>query len=65
MEELIDLPVTYKGVDLTVTARMLAHGCVYKLSVDVNGIEVLFDLDEQRNYSTMLAAPKADATLIS
>lgn len=68
MEELIELPVHYNGQVLHFNLKVLAFGYVYKLSVDVEGTEVLFEPDEQRNYRAMLADPdslkKVDKNLV-
>jgi hypothetical protein len=68
--DVLEIPVQYKGEQLLFTARILSYGYTYKLSVDVNGTEVLFERDEQGAYRAVLAdakkepAGKADQDLI-
>jgi hypothetical protein len=63
MEEFIDLPITYKGETIHFTAKILAYGYIYKLSVDVNGVEVLFEKDDQGEYRALLADPEVNVKM--
>lgn len=69
MDESIELPVLVKGEIIYYTAKVLAFGYVYKLSVDINGVEVLFERDEQGNFRAVLARidneVKIDAEIIT
>ncbi|MES2690144.1 MAG: hypothetical protein V4658_07050 [Bacteroidota bacterium] len=62
MDESIDLPVLYKGENVQVTAKILAYGYTYKLSVDINGTEVLFERDEQQHYRAIAAKRESENT---
>ena len=49
MEDTFDIPVTYNGKELLFKSRLLILGYTHKISVDVNGTEVLYEPDEERN----------------
>ena len=53
MDELFDLPVSYKGIEILFPAELLVMGYVYKIKVDVYGQEVLFEADEERNFRAL------------
>lgn len=51
----IEVPVTYKNKDLVFNATFLQAGYTYKFEVDVNGINIFFEPDEEQNYRAMVA----------
>lgn len=55
MEEQFELLVDYKGEQLTLKASLLVTGYTHKFSVDVNGQEIIFEPDEERNYRAILS----------
>jgi hypothetical protein len=58
MDESFEIPVLYKGQDLHFTSRLLISGYTHKIEVDVNGIPVQFEPDEERNYRAIVDAEK-------
>ena len=50
MDESFDIPVTYKNKELLFPAKLLHLGYIYKFLVDVSGIEVFFEKDEEGNF---------------
>ena len=54
MEESFKLPVTYKNKELEFEAKLLAFGYVHKFHIDIDGVEVLFEPDEESNYRAIL-----------
>jgi hypothetical protein len=54
IEDTFDIPVTYKGKELLFKSHLLILGYIHKISVDVNGTEVLFEPDEERNYRAVM-----------
>lgn len=54
MNEEFDIPVHYKGEDLVFTATLHNYGYSYKIHVDVYGIDVFFEPDEERNYRVVI-----------
>ncbi len=55
MNEPFELPITYKGKELLFPSRLLQLGYTHKFQVQVNGLEVLFEPDEERNYRAVVA----------
>jgi hypothetical protein len=54
MEEGFKLPVTYKSQEREFEATLMATGYTHKFHVDIDGIGVYFEPDEERNYRAML-----------
>lgn len=54
MDELFDIPVTYKGKDLLFKGELLAYTYSYKIQVEVDGNLVLFEPDDERNLRAMI-----------
>ena len=50
MTEEFDLDVVYDNKQLHFKARLLPGAYTHKIQVNVNGTEVLFEPDEERNY---------------
>lgn len=53
-DDVFDIPVSWKGQELHFPARLLVYGYTHKISVAVNGIEVLLEPDEERNYRAVV-----------
>ena len=69
MEDSFEIPVLYKGKELTFPARLLPFGYTYKIEVDVYGTPVYFERDEQREWRALaepadLEKSKIDSGLI-
>lgn len=54
MDEPFELPVVYKGEELAFSARLLQLGYTHKFAVVVNGQEILFEPDEERDYRAVI-----------
>ena len=54
MDEQFDLPVQYKGQELMLKASLLVTGYTHKFTVDVNGQNIIFEPDEERNYRAVI-----------
>ena len=50
MQESFELPVIYNGKELLYPAQLQQLGYTHRIVVDVDGIEVSFEPDEERNY---------------
>ena len=54
MDEQFELPVQYKGQELMLKASLLVTGYMHKFNVDVNGVIIVFEPDEERNYRAVI-----------
>jgi hypothetical protein len=54
MDDQFELPVEYKGEQLLFKTSLIVTGYIHKFSVDINGKEVIFEPDEERNYRARL-----------
>ncbi len=54
MDEHLIIPVNYKGKEHDFPCRVLATGYTHKIEVDVNGLLVLFEPDEDQNYRALV-----------
>lgn len=50
MDEQFELPVKYKGENISFKAVLVRYGFIYKFHVDVNGTVIIFEPDEEKNY---------------
>ncbi len=50
MLDFFDLPVEYNGNEKLFPAELQPMGFTHKIKVTVEGIEILFEPDEERNY---------------
>ncbi|WP_018613209.1 hypothetical protein [Segetibacter koreensis] len=64
MNETFNLSVTYKGKEVTFSAKLLVYRYSYKIQVDVNSNEVLFEPDEERNYRATIDPEKVEGKKI-
>jgi len=60
MDNSFVIPVLYKGKEIEFDAKLLVFGYTHKIQVDVNGQEVLFEPDEEKNYRAMIANPSKE-----
>ena len=51
--DIFELPVEYHGKKLLLPAELLPMGFTHKIKVTVEGVDVLFEPDEERNYRAM------------
>ena len=50
MNDSFQIPVSYKGEEWLFEAKLLNFGYSYKIQVEVNGIDVFLEPDEEKNY---------------
>ncbi len=51
--DIFELPVDYNGKELVFPAELLPMGFTHKIKVTVEGVDILFEPDEERNYRAM------------
>jgi hypothetical protein len=61
MDEEFELPVSFNNKTLNFTARLLYYGYSSKLEVDIDGSQVLFEPDEERNWRALIAYEELNA----
>ena len=54
MDDDLEVPVTCKNQELIFYAKFIQFGYSYKFEVDVNGIIVFFEPDEERNFRAII-----------
>jgi hypothetical protein len=54
MDESFDLPVTYNGKEYQFAASFHQLGYIYRIIVNVNGTEISFERDEERNWRALV-----------
>lgn len=55
MEHFFELPVMYKGEELSFNGRLVTFGYVYKFHIMVNGHELVLEKDDDENYRVLAA----------
>lgn len=71
MDDGFEIPVSYKGKDLSFPAQLQAFGYTHRILVHVNGVDIQLEPDEERNYRAMIVdaeqagAEKLDAGLVA
>ena len=55
MEEGFELPVMHKGKEVLFPARLLMLGYIYKIEVEIHGVLVHFEKDDERNWRAIVA----------
>jgi len=50
----LEIPVTYKGEELSFPAKLLMTAYTYKVQVEVGGQLIIFEQDEERNFLAIL-----------
>ena len=62
MEESLEIPVTYRGEELSFPCRVVRAGYAYVFEVEVAGLPVTFEPDESGNYRAAVGAvPEREA----
>jgi hypothetical protein len=65
MEESLEIPVSYRGEELSFPCRVVRAGYAYVFQVEVAGLPVTFEPDEQGSYRAAVgAAPEREARRI-
>lgn len=59
MDEVFQLPVSYQNEELELEARILLQGYLYRIEVNVKGIPVLFEPDEEQKYRALVSMEPA------
>ena len=54
MNEDFSIDVVYKGEELIFNGTIVSTGYVHKFIINVNGIEVTYEPDEERNYRAIV-----------
>ena len=54
MEEPFSIVVIYQGQEYNFEARLATMGYTHKFYVMINGMEVIYEPDEERNYRAIL-----------
>jgi len=58
MPESFLLSVQYKNEEKQFESELRVFGYTHKIAVNVNGIEIIFEPDEERNYRAVLTEPE-------
>ncbi|MDB5262850.1 MAG: hypothetical protein JWQ14_2131 [Adhaeribacter sp.] len=53
-DDYLEIPVTYKGQELSFPAKFLMSGYNYKIQVEVEGQLIMFEVDEERKFRALL-----------
>jgi hypothetical protein len=54
MAEEFTLSLNYKNQELQLPAELRVYGHTHKIMVNINGAEVVFEPDEERNYRAIV-----------
>ena len=54
MEDSFSIDVDFRGKEYSFEARLVAVGYTHKIRILLNGVEVTFEPDEERNYRAIL-----------
>lgn len=55
MDEPFLIPVSYLGKDLEYEGRLHIMGYIHKIEINIDGIPVIFEPDEERNYRALVS----------
>lgn len=55
MEDSFIIPLSFRGEELELEAKLHLLGYLHKIEVQVNGIAVLFEPDEERKYRALVS----------
>ncbi|QJD96420.1 hypothetical protein HH214_11340 [Mucilaginibacter robiniae] len=61
MDDVFLLTVPYRNEDLEFESRLILSGYIYRIEVNVNGIPVLFEPDEERNYRALISPEQVES----
>lgn len=64
MNDTFEIPVSYKGKNLNFKSELLVSGYTYKIQVDVNGYQIVFEPDEERNFRALVDPNVIDTSKI-
>lgn len=63
MEHYFELPVSYKGEELTFKGRLVTFAYEYKFYVNVAGQELIFEKDDEQNFRAITMPDHAGITI--
>ncbi len=63
MEDTFQIPVTYQGKELQFDAQLLQLGYTRKIQVDVYGVIIFLEKDDEANYRAVLANVKDESKI--
>jgi hypothetical protein len=61
MNEDITINIHFKNEEYAFEARLITIGYTHKFIVMINGLEVIYEPDEERNYRARINTPDVDA----
>ena len=64
MDEEFELPIEFKGQEHIFKSTLLVYGYTHKFQVNVNGRNILFEPDEEKNYRAVLNYGESDTNKI-
>lgn len=60
MDETFMIPVSYMGKELEYEGRLRILGYLHKIEIDMDGVVVVFEPDEERNYRALISPEQMD-----
>ena len=57
MDDGFEIPVTWKGQEWLFPAQLQHVGYTHRILVDIHGVQVQLEPDEERNYRALIADP--------
>ena len=54
MDDAFELPVNFGGKELLLPAKLVQYGYIYSIELDISGIVVSFERDEERNWRAII-----------
>ncbi|HEY0056874.1 MAG TPA: hypothetical protein VGB63_16100 [Pedobacter sp.] len=64
MDDVLKIPIDYKGEELEFEAKLIPYGYIHRLVVEIEGIEVHFEPDEERQYRAILSDSALEKNLV-
>ena len=58
MDDGFEIPVSYKGKDYSFPAQLQAFGYTHRILVNIDGVELRLEPDEERNYRALVVDPE-------
>ena len=59
-DDSFEIPVTYRGEELSFPAQLVMTGYTHKIQVEVNGQVISYEPDEGRNYRPVLTVAQLE-----
>lgn len=60
MNEAFEIPVLYKGEEMSLPAEFIVLQNVYKIQIEVNGQEITFEPDEEKKFKATMDPKKLE-----